>query len=173
MNKLLTIGTLGAAGVVGAGLLTIPGLALTGSTDEAAVKREDGVAELVLVDDEDDDDTADRSRTRNSRNSRATGDDVSQDAQDRQAAAAGAARQGAAQDMTTRGTSRAGRGTRTGGAGTVTGTVRPQQAPRDNTVSNVTDGGPTKDTVSQDVSQEAGDSDDVSQDSRDSNDSND
>ena len=86
MNKLLTIGTLGAAGIVGAGLLTIPGLALADSaTDEAAVKREDGVAELVLVDDDDDDDTADRSRTRDSRNSRAAGASVSHVAQDRQA----------------------------------------------------------------------------------------
>ena len=70
-----------------------------GTADDAAVKREDGVAELVLVDDEDGDDTAD-------------------------------------QDVTTTGTSWASRGTRTGGAGTATGTVRQQQAPRDNFISN-------------------------------------
>lgn len=65
MKKLLPAGILGLAGLVGVGALTVPGMALVSSgDDDAAVKREDGVAELVLVDDVDDDDTADNTRTR-------------------------------------------------------------------------------------------------------------
>jgi len=174
MNKLLTIGTLGAAGVVGAGLLTIPGIALTGGTDDAAAKREDGVAELVLVDDEDEDDTADRSRTRDSRNSRAskvTQDTSSRASRGERAPSAGAGKQGAVQDVTTSRASRASRDSRNGDVGNATGTVRQEPAPRDHTGSNVTNDGPSNDTRSRDLSQ---DSNDVSSDSRDvSDDSND
>ena len=60
MRKLLSFGTLGLAGAVGVGLLALPGATVAASfDDDAAVKREDGVTELVLVDDDDDDDTAD------------------------------------------------------------------------------------------------------------------
>lgn len=62
MRKLLSFGTLGLAGAVGVGLMALPGATVAASFDEgAAVKREDGVTELVLVDDDDDDDTADDS----------------------------------------------------------------------------------------------------------------
>lgn len=58
MKKLLPIGTLGLAGLVGAGLMAFPGTTVAADFDEeAAIKREDNVAELVLVDDDDDDDT--------------------------------------------------------------------------------------------------------------------
>lgn len=60
MKKLLPFGTLGLAGAVGVGLMALPGATVSASLDEdAAVKREDGATELVLVDDSDDDDTAD------------------------------------------------------------------------------------------------------------------
>lgn len=62
MKKLLPFGTLGLAGAVGVGLMALPGATVAASIeDDAAVKREDGVTELVLVDDDDDDDTADDS----------------------------------------------------------------------------------------------------------------
>lgn len=62
MKKLLPFGTLGLAGAVGVGLMALPGATVAASFDEeAAVKREDGVTELVLVDDDDDDDTNDDS----------------------------------------------------------------------------------------------------------------
>lgn len=62
MRKLLSFGTLGLAGAVGVGLMAMPGATVAASFDEdAAVKREDGATELVLVADDDDDDTADDS----------------------------------------------------------------------------------------------------------------
>jgi hypothetical protein len=77
MRKLLTISTLGLAGVVGAGVMALPGstIAADRGSDEGFAKREDNVAELALVSDDDDDDTNDdtgtgtrtRSRTGNSR----------------------------------------------------------------------------------------------------------
>lgn len=57
MKKLLPIGTLGLAGLVGAGLMALPGTTVAASVDEeAAIKREDSATELVLVSDDDDDD---------------------------------------------------------------------------------------------------------------------
>jgi len=77
MKKLLPIGTLGLAGLVGAGLLTLPGTTVAADIgDEAVTKREEGVAELVLVDDDDDDDSADNSRSRFTGFSRSTGDNT-------------------------------------------------------------------------------------------------
>lgn len=56
----------GLAGLVGVGLLSLP--AVASLNDEPAVKREDNVAELVVVDDNDDgDDTADDTRSQASR----------------------------------------------------------------------------------------------------------
>jgi len=64
MKKLLPIGTLGLAGLVGAGLMTLPGTTVAADLgDDVATKREDNVTELVLVDDDDDDDTNDSSNT--------------------------------------------------------------------------------------------------------------
>ena len=75
MKKLLPLGTLGLAGLVGAGLLAMPGATVAaGLDDEVATKREDGVTELVLVDDDDDDDTADDTASRNTGLSRSTND---------------------------------------------------------------------------------------------------
>lgn len=80
MKKLLSFGTLGLAGVVGTGLMAMPGATVAASADdEVAAKREDNVAELVLVaDDDDDDDTAGadqtRTRTRFTGASRSTND---------------------------------------------------------------------------------------------------
>lgn len=75
MKKLLPLSTLGLAGVVGAGLLAMPGATVAAGLDEeVATKREDGVTELVLVDDNDDDDTADNTASRNTGFSRSTGD---------------------------------------------------------------------------------------------------
>lgn len=72
MKKLLPIGTLGLAGLVGAGLMTLPGSTVAASLgDDVATKREDNLTELVLVDDDDDDDTNDGSDT--SSKSRFTG----------------------------------------------------------------------------------------------------
>jgi hypothetical protein len=81
MKKLLPIGALGLAGLVGAGLMTLPGAVnAAGPNDDVVVKREDNVAELVLVADDDNDDTKDNSRTRSrSRNtgfSRSTNDNT-------------------------------------------------------------------------------------------------
>ncbi len=74
MKKLLSISTLGLAGVVGAGLLALPGATITaGADEEVAVKREDNVAELVLVSDDDDDDSADDSRSGVSKTTVGTG----------------------------------------------------------------------------------------------------
>jgi len=64
MKKLLPIGTLGLAGLVGAGLMTLPGSTVAANLgDDVATKREDNLTELVLVDDDDDDDTNDSSNT--------------------------------------------------------------------------------------------------------------
>jgi hypothetical protein len=72
MKKLLPIGTLGLAGLVGAGLMTLPGSTVAANLgDDVATKREDNLTELVLVDDDDDDDTNDNSNT--SSKSRFTG----------------------------------------------------------------------------------------------------
>ena len=67
-RTLMAGGTLGLAGLVGAGVMVFPGVA---DGDKAVSKREEGVTEIVVVDDADDDDTglgradlttADRSR---------------------------------------------------------------------------------------------------------------
>ena len=72
MKKLLPIGTLGLAGLVGAGLMTLPGSTVAANLgDDVATKREDNLTELVLVDDDDYDDTNDGSDT--SSKSRFTG----------------------------------------------------------------------------------------------------
>jgi len=72
MKKLLPIGTLGLAGLVGAGLMTLPGSTVAANLgDDVATKREDNLTELVLVDDDDDDGTNDSSNT--SSKSRFTG----------------------------------------------------------------------------------------------------
>ncbi|GAB2747348.1 hypothetical protein [Nocardioides pakistanensis] len=64
MKKLLPIGSLGLAGLVGVGLMAMPGASVAaGPDDEVAVKREDNVTELVLVSDDDDDDTMDDTNT--------------------------------------------------------------------------------------------------------------
>jgi len=64
MKKLLPIGTLGLAGLVGAGVMTLPGSRVAADLgDDVATKREDNLTELVLVDDDDDDDTNDNSNT--------------------------------------------------------------------------------------------------------------
>jgi hypothetical protein len=81
MKKLLPIGTLGLAGLVGAGIMTLPGTTVAAdSTDDAVAKREDNVAELALVADDDDDDTGDgtntNSRSRNTGFSRFTNDNT-------------------------------------------------------------------------------------------------
>lgn len=74
MRKLVSFTILGAAGVVGAGMLALPGTTAASPTDEdVAVKREDNVAELVLVADDDGDDSKDNSRTRSRTRSRNTG----------------------------------------------------------------------------------------------------
>jgi hypothetical protein len=75
MKKLLPLTTLGLAGIVGAGLIALPGTTVAASIDDdAATKREDNVTELVLVDD--DDDTADNTRSRNTGISRSTNDNT-------------------------------------------------------------------------------------------------
>jgi len=81
MKKLLPIGSLGLAGLLGAGLLAMPGAAVSASapSDGAFVKRDEDVSEVVLVADDDDDDTNDKSRSRDTRsrftgNSRSTRD---------------------------------------------------------------------------------------------------
>lgn len=81
MKKLLPIGTLGLAGLVGAGIMTLPGTTVAAdSTDDAVAKREDNVTELALVADDDDDDTGDgtntHSRSRNTGFSRSTNDNT-------------------------------------------------------------------------------------------------
>ncbi len=74
MKRLLPIGTLGLAGVVGIGLLVLPGATASASSDEQlAAKREDSATELVLVADEDDDDSDDTGNT-NTGPSASTGD---------------------------------------------------------------------------------------------------
>lgn len=81
MKKLLPIGTLGLAGLVGVGLMTFPSTTVAANLgDDAITKREDHVTELVLVADDDDDDTgADsgtRTRSRNTGFSRASNDNT-------------------------------------------------------------------------------------------------
>jgi hypothetical protein len=81
-KKLIPIGTLGLAGVVGAGLMALPGTTVAANNgDDQVAKREDHVTELVLVSDDDDDDTNDntgtRTRTRSrTGNSRSTNDNT-------------------------------------------------------------------------------------------------
>ncbi|HET9859023.1 MAG TPA: hypothetical protein VFQ19_04530 [Nocardioidaceae bacterium] len=81
MKKLLPIGTLGLAGLVGVGLMTFPSTTVAANLgDDAITKREDNVTELVLVDDDDDDDTGansgTRTRSRNTGFSRASNDNT-------------------------------------------------------------------------------------------------
>ncbi len=81
MKKLLPIGTLGLAGLVGVGLMTFPSTTVAANLgDDAVTKREDNVTELVLVDDDDDDDTGansgTRTRSRNTGFSRASNDNT-------------------------------------------------------------------------------------------------
>ena len=78
MKKLLPIGTLGLAGLVGAGVMAFPGTTIAADVNEDAVtKREEGVTELVLVDDDDDDDTNGGTDTgTNTGTSRSTGDNT-------------------------------------------------------------------------------------------------
>jgi hypothetical protein len=75
MKKLLPIGTLGLAGMVGVGLMSFPASTVAANIgDDAFTKREDAVTELVLVDDDDNDDTNDNTRSRNTGSSRSTND---------------------------------------------------------------------------------------------------
>lgn len=68
MKKLLPIGTLGLAGLVGVGLMSFQGTTVAANLgDDAVTKREDSVAELVLVDDDDDGDSNDDSGSQASR----------------------------------------------------------------------------------------------------------
>ncbi len=70
MNKLMTTGTLGLAGLVAAGLVAwqVPAFAGSGSDRDTAFKREDDSEVLVTtVDDDDDDDTGLNTRTRTGR----------------------------------------------------------------------------------------------------------
>jgi hypothetical protein len=79
MRTLLPIGTLGLAGLVGVGLLALPGTTVAADVDgDVFTKREEGVTELVLVDDDDDDDTLDTAGTssRNTGFSRSTSDNT-------------------------------------------------------------------------------------------------
>ena len=78
MKKLLPIGTLGLAGLVGAGVMAFPGTTIAADVnDDAVTKREEGVTELVLVDDVDDDDTNGGTNTgTNTGTSRSTGDNT-------------------------------------------------------------------------------------------------
>lgn len=81
MKKLIPVGTLGLAGIVGAGLMALPGSTVAASTgDDQVAKREDHVTELVLVDDDDNDDTNDgtgtNTRSRNTGASRSTNDNT-------------------------------------------------------------------------------------------------
>lgn len=75
MKKLFPIGILGVAGVVGAGLIALPGTTLaTDGGDGVVAKREENVAELVLVADDDDADDSNNTRSRNTGFSRSTND---------------------------------------------------------------------------------------------------
>lgn len=74
MKKLLPIGTLGLAGLVGVGLMSFQGTTAAANLgDDAVTKREDSVVELVLVDDDDDGDSNDDTGSRASRFTGATG----------------------------------------------------------------------------------------------------
>jgi hypothetical protein len=74
MKKLIPVGTLGLAGIVGVGLMALPGSTVAASIgDDQVGKREDHVTELVLVDDDDNDDTNDNSGTNTNSRSRNTG----------------------------------------------------------------------------------------------------
>ena len=58
MKKLLPMGVVGLAGLVGAGVLSFTGNAANAdSNDDGYTKREEPGTELVVVDDDDDDDT--------------------------------------------------------------------------------------------------------------------
>jgi hypothetical protein len=76
MKKVMTIGTLGIAGAVTAGLLAYPtlGAAAADGADDVAFVRKDDTPDVVLaVDDDDDDDTFARdrdTRTRTNGNTR-------------------------------------------------------------------------------------------------------
>lgn len=73
-KTLIPFGTLGLAGLVGVGLMSFPATTVSANLgDEAITKREDNVAELVLVDDDDDDDSFSRT-TRGTGSSRSRAD---------------------------------------------------------------------------------------------------
>jgi hypothetical protein len=78
MKKLLPFGTLGLAGLVGIGLMSLPtGTVAANLGHETVTKRDDSVTELVLVDDDDNDDTngtGTQTRSRNTGFSRSTND---------------------------------------------------------------------------------------------------
>lgn len=74
--KLLPIGTLGLAGVLGAGLMSFSGTTVSADGNDAYIKREEAATELVLVDDDDDADSNNNSRSRFTGFSRATGDNT-------------------------------------------------------------------------------------------------
>ena len=78
MKKLLPIGTLGLAGLIGAGVMAFPGTPIAADVnDDAVTKREEGVTDLVLVADDDDDDTNGGTDTgTNTGTSRSTGDNT-------------------------------------------------------------------------------------------------
>ncbi|HSE71015.1 MAG TPA: hypothetical protein VLA97_09670 [Nocardioidaceae bacterium] len=82
MKKLLPFGTLGLAGLVGIGLMSLPTSTVAANLgDETVTKRDDSVTELVLVDDDDNDDTngtgtQTRTRSRNTGLSRSTNDNT-------------------------------------------------------------------------------------------------
>ena len=80
MKKLIVpLGSLGLAGAVAVGMVAATGSLSSAAdpavpgTDQAVVKREDQVAELVLVSDDDDDDSADDSRSGVSKTTVGTG----------------------------------------------------------------------------------------------------
>jgi len=77
MKKLLPIGTLGLAGLVGVGLMSFATTTLAANLgDDAVTKRDDNVTELVLVDDDDDDDSNDDTGSRFTGFSKASNDNT-------------------------------------------------------------------------------------------------
>jgi hypothetical protein len=66
ITKILSVSTLGVAGLVTVGLLSLQGGAV-GAADDAA-KRDEDTPDLVLVADDDDDDTNDDTRSRTGTN---------------------------------------------------------------------------------------------------------
>ncbi len=73
MKTLIPFGTIGLAGLVGAGVLSFPATTVVaGGGDEVVTKRDEDSVELVLVDDDDDNDSNHNSRSTGF--SRSTGD---------------------------------------------------------------------------------------------------